>query len=129
MQSHPMRVRGLKLTETAELVVQSPLHPMQVRGLKLQSILCGRIQSVLLSCSYDLVIRWSMQRSNYANTWYIVCFHSIAYLSFSVVNITKTIKTGAILSKIYLYVQATKRLCPYVFWRNVPLFQVFYLNL
>ena len=100
-ESHPMRVRGLKLTETAELVVQSPLHPMQVRGLKLQSILCGRIQSVLLSCSYDLVIRWSMQRSNYANTWYIVCFHSIAYSSFSVVNITKTIKTGAILSKIY----------------------------
>lgn len=129
IRSHPMRVRGLKLTETAELVVQSPLHPMQVRGLKLQSILCGRIQSVLLSCSYDLVIRWSMQRSNYANTWYIVCFHSIAYLSFSVVNITKTIKTGAILSKIYSYVQATKRLRLYVFWRNVPLFQDFYLNL
>ena len=31
--------------------------------------------------------------------------------------------------KKILYVQATKRLCPYVFWRNVPLFQVFYLNL
>ena len=100
-ESHLMRVRGLKLTETAELVVQSPLHPMQVRGLKHQSILCGRIQSVLLSCSYDLAIRWSMQRSNYTNTRYIVCFHSIAYLSFSVVNITKTIKTGAILSKRY----------------------------
>ena len=99
--SHPMWVRGLKLTETAELVVQSPLHPMQVRGLKLQSILCGRIQSVLLSCSYDLVIRWSMQKSNYTNTWYIVYFHCIAYLGFSVVNITRIIKTGAILSKIY----------------------------
>lgn len=32
-------------------------------------------------------------------------------------------------SKKYSYVQATKRLCLYVFWRNVPLFQVFYLNL
>ena len=32
-------------------------------------------------------------------------------------------------SKKILYVQAPKRLRPYVFWRNVPLFQVFYLNL
>ncbi len=32
-------------------------------------------------------------------------------------------------SKKILYVQAPKRLRLYVFWRNVPLFQVFYLNL
>ena len=42
MESHPLRVRGLKLSNTAIKGIPFVSHPLRVRGLKLKSLLQRR---------------------------------------------------------------------------------------